>query len=202
MSTFSWKNIKRQADDASKPVPKDWYDLQVSKADVKQASTGALMISARLTIVSGPYANRVLFTNFVLSLDNPTALAIFFRNLAAFGMDDSFFETLSGAESDDPSVGLQAIANSLVDRMARGEVSTRTYQGTERNEITQFARAQGTGAPTFGGGGGFSQSASGAPGIPSLPATTTPPMASPSIPSVPDSAPAPATVAPPAPPVF
>lgn len=198
MSTFSWKNIKKQADDASKPVPKDWYDLQVSKADVKQASTGALMISARLKIVSGPYANRVLFTNFVLSLDNPTALAIFFRNLAAFGMDDAFFETLSGAEGDDPSVGLQAIANNLVDRMARGEVSTRTYQGTERNEITQFARIQGAGAPTFGGGGGFSQLTSGAPGIPSLPTTTTPPVA----PTVPDSTSAPTPVAPPAPPVF
>lgn len=202
MSTFSWKNLKKQADDASRPLPKDWYDLQVSKAEVRQAGTGSLMISARLKVTSGPYANRPLFTNFVLSADNPIALAIFFRNLAAFGLDDAFFETLTGPE-DDPSVGLQTVANNLVDRVARGEVGIRTYQGTERNEVLQFARVQG--GTTAVSGGAISIGAPSVPGVsgggtsmaPMIPSTAIPPT------TLPTSTAQNAIVeAPPAPPVF
>lgn len=143
VTSKSWGDLKKQADDASRPVPKDWYDVIITKADLTTASTGSLMIKAQLKIVGGPYNNRMLFTNFVLSTENSIALSIFFRNMSAFGLDDAFFASLAGADAD-PEVGMQTVAQTLVGRVARADVGIRTWQGQERNEVGQFARQTNT----------------------------------------------------------
>lgn len=141
MTSRSWGDLKKTADDASRPIPKDWYDVIISKAVANTASTGSPMIKVQMKVVGGPYNNRVLFTNFVLSTENAVALSIFFRNVDAFGLDDAFFTSLGGADSD-PAIGMQTVAAALIGRTARAEVGIRTWQGQERNEVQQCAKPQ------------------------------------------------------------
>lgn len=184
MTTVSWKSLKQSADDASRPLPKDWYLLEVVKTEATTASTGSPMIKAQLRVIDGPANGRVLFTNFVLSLDNPNALIIFFRHMASFGFDDTFFDTLP----EDAAIGLQVVADNLIGRTVMAEVGTRIFQGSERNEIQQYKPAsnapggQGVATPagTSGSVGrpptGGSGAANGTPPVPSVPSTPPTPV--------------------------
>jgi hypothetical protein len=144
--TINWKDLRKQADDATKPVPADWYEVIVDKAEAKQAQTGSQMIAAQFKIETGPHAGRTVFTNFVFTPDKAFALNIFFRNMEALGVDGSFFAQLQEA-----GFGVEAamakIAETIAGRRARIEVGMRTWNGQERNEVKNMA------APTTGPGG-------------------------------------------------
>lgn len=140
MSGINWQDLKKAADDATKALPSDWYDVVVKKADQKTASTGSEMISVQFEVATGPHAGRALFTNFVLTPDSSFALSIFFRNLAALGIDDAFFRQLSDSGMD-AKASLTAIAGVLSDRRARVEVGTRVWQGQDRNEVKNMSAA-------------------------------------------------------------
>jgi hypothetical protein len=185
VTSQTWQSLKKQADDASKPLPDDWYEVTVAKAEVKTASTGSLMIVAQLAVTAGPHTNRRLFNNFVLSVDSSFALSMFFKNMTAFGLDDNFFAQLP-VNGDDWSPGLQLVAEALLGRNAKAQVGTRTWNGQERNEILQLAQSTRVGAPTVnvvtpGGssnsaptpnlGGGTQVAAASVPPVPSVVAT-------------------------------
>lgn len=167
MTTTTWKALKKQAEDATKPVPKDWYDLQVIKAEQKTASTGSLMISCQFRVDSGPQAGKTgIFNNFVFSPENSFALAMFFRNLEAFGFDDRFFGQLE-ENGIDIETGLSIIAAQLPNRYVRAELGVKTWNNQDRNEIIGVTTPTGNyanppatvtpvtgGVPVPGGGGG------------------------------------------------
>lgn len=146
MGGVNWADLKKTADDATKPLPKDWYEVVVDSAERKTASTGSEMISVKFKVDAGPHAGRVLFTNFVLSPDSGFALSLFFRNLAALGVDEGFFNGLSQSGMD-IQASLAAIAQAIVGRRASVEVGIRQWQGQDRNEVTNM---KGT---TTGAGG-------------------------------------------------
>lgn len=152
MSGVNWADLKKTADDATKPLPKDWYEVVVDSADQKTASTGSEMIAVKFKVDSGPHAGRVLFTNLVLSPDSGFALSLFFRNLGALGIDDGFFNQLS-ASGMDVRASLTSIAQTIVGRRARVEVGIRQWQGQDRNEVTNMQAAT-TGAGGVPGGPG------------------------------------------------
>lgn len=136
MAETTWGALRKTAEDASKPLPKDTYDVTVSKAESTVASTGSPMIKATLDVKSGPQAgNRKLFTQFVMKADAPFAVQMFFTNLAAFGLGEQFFAQLP----DDLEAGMPIIADALVGRSARANVEPRPYQGVERDNVTGFA---------------------------------------------------------------
>lgn len=141
-TSVSWGALKKTAEDATKPLPVDWYDMVVVKAEFKTASTGNLMIAAQLEVIAGPSKTRRVFTNFVLAVDNGFALSLFFRRMAAFGLDDAFFTTL---EQYAPEQGMSIIAQSLVNRAARVKVGIRQWQGQDRNDCEEFAPLAQTG---------------------------------------------------------
>lgn len=196
MTSKSWGDLKKQADDASRPVPKDQYDVVVTKAELTTASTGSLMIKSQMKIVGGPYNNRTLFTNFVLSTENSIALSIFFKNMAAFGLDDAFFGSLAGPDSD-PEVGMQTVAVTLVGRTARADVSIRTWQGQDRNEVGQFVKSTNqlvglstgptmtvngaTSAPVPNIGSVSAAAGASTPPVPSIPQNTAPSHVAPQV---------------------
>lgn len=107
-------------------LPNDEYEVVVTDAKAKVASTGRNMIETKYRVENGPYKGRTIFNNFVIVTDNTTAKSIFFRNMAAMGLKTEFFR-------NNPS--LEDVADALVERRCRVRVSTRTYGGQERNQV-------------------------------------------------------------------
>jgi hypothetical protein len=177
----SWGDLLNDAGgagDSFEPIPPGDYDFEISQADVKQTQNGKTMYSVRCKVESGPHANRLVFHNFVVSPENPNALAMFFRQLNVLGLNREFFAQNPGDHH---------VAEALVGKRFRGQVTIKTWQGQDRNEVKQFytavSGALGNGTPTPG------------PQIPTPQASQpAPPPAAP--PAAPAPAPAPAYAAP------
>lgn len=120
-------------------IPDGDYDIVCSQADATKASTGSLMIKVRLKIEGGPQDGRVVFSQIVLTMDNPNALAMWFRQMAAFGLTDSFW-------TGNPSMSM--VAEQLVGRKARATIGHREWQGVDRNEVKAVKARPGFANPT------------------------------------------------------
>lgn len=186
MAEMSWGSLRKTAEDASKPLPKDWYDVTVEKAENTVASTGSPMIKATLQVMSGPQAgNRKVWTQFVFKPDSPFALQMFFKNLAAFGLDDAFFNTLPA----NPEAGMPIIAAKIQGASARALIGPRAYQGTERDNVEELSAPQGGGArPTSIAPAPTAAAAGAAPAAP-VPAGASPIAPTPSVAPAPQSVP-------------
>lgn len=143
MPSKSWTELLTEAGDAGNydPLPDGDYDFIVGESKAQQASTGKQMYVITARVETGPYANKPVFHNFVLSPDNPNALGFFFRNMGVFGLSREFF-------ASNPS-DFQ-VAEALKGRRFRAQIGTRKWQGQDRNEIKAFfpPAGQGVGAPT------------------------------------------------------
>src|SRR5689334_22188440 len=94
MPIRSWGDLLNDAGgagDSFEPLPSGDYDFEISQADVKQTQNGKTMYAVRAKVESGPHANRLVFHNFVVSPENPNALAMFFRQLNVLGLNREFF---------------------------------------------------------------------------------------------------------------
>jgi len=185
------------------------YDIEIIKSDAVRSGNDKPMIKVQGRVLSGPYEKRQIFNNFVLSTDNPNAMAIFFRHMKCMGLDDSFFASM-GQNGD-----MATVASALVGRRSRWTLGIRQWQGEDRNEVKGIKPYTGApGAPAMTGpsanfgppGGGPSTTFN--PGGPTpatayvttpppAPAPVAPPVSAPVTPPQPVAPP----VAPPAPPV-
>jgi hypothetical protein len=168
------------------------YDFEVVDTLVKQsASSTNEMIVAKMRCLVGPYAGKHVTNNFVLTVDNPTALNIFFRHMTAFGLDDRFFAQIG-------SGNLAPVAAALKGRRARITIGHRTWNGAPQNDIkainplTDGMMAQSVGQPPV--------APSAVPPPPPPQPATPPPPAAAQVPPPPPPAPASAAVPPPPPP--
>ena len=163
MSEFDWNALRQIGEDATRALPVGKYRVIVTKAEAVKASTGADMIKATFEVMEGQFKGRNLFNNFVLSTEKPFALAMFFKNLAAFGLDGNFFAQNPG--------NLDAVAANLVNKQAVVGVKIEPFQGLDRNQVESCE-------PVTGGIGlssGPSLSVPSIPaGVPSIPQAGTP----------------------------
>lgn len=180
--TVRWGDLKKKAEDALKPLPEGTLvNVIVEKAEAKFASTGSLMIAANLAVYEGPYQNRKIFNNFVLTPDNDFAMNMFFARMGAFGIDGAFFDALSAMEGAPIEQHMAWIAEALVGRKAALTMAApRAYQGVERDNPGSFAAIPGQPPAVFNP----SAATGGAPGLggavtaaatttaPSIPAST------------------------------
>jgi hypothetical protein len=160
MSTIDWSALKKEADDAIKPLDEGDYDLLVEKSELKfAAKTGAPMVVLQMKVVNGPKSGRIVFTNIVFSTDKAFALAMWFKKLAAFGLDDAYFAR--GPELDD-------IAVSLLGRYVTATLGIREWNDTKSNDVSSFKPTIGAiqpnnlmigGGPLLPGGGPTPKSA-------------------------------------------
>lgn len=129
MTTYDFSKLLQDAK-AGSAWPIGDYDFEVIDTLVKTSSSGSgnEMIVTKLRCLVGPYASKTITNNFVLTADNPSALNIFFRHMAAFGLDDSFFGQLG-------SQGLAPVAQALKGRRARITIGHRQWNGTNQNDI-------------------------------------------------------------------
>lgn len=178
MGEIDWKALKQQADDATRPLEDGDYPVQVTKSEMKIATTGAPMIVVSLTVSGGPRAGRVLFNNFVFSPEKAFALKMWFDALGAFGIDDAVFST-------GPSI--EQIAQLLMGRSAIVTVGQKEYpagSGVMRNECKSFKRG---GAPGIPGSPMVGVSAGVPSGVPSASMPPVPSVSS-SLPPIPQPA--------------
>lgn len=181
--SVAWGQLKQTADDAIRPLDVGTYLFLCSKAEHRRASTGAHMVVANLNVQGGPKHGKSLMHNFVFSPDNSFALAMWFRNFEAFGIDSNFFTALTGNLDQD----MPMIASALVGRTAMATVSIRKFQGQDRNQFDSFAPAVGVNAMMSGPTAGVT---SGAPSVPTPTAGINPGV--PGVPGVPQGIPTPA----------
>ncbi|QDK02683.1 hypothetical protein PP304_gp187 [Gordonia phage Phendrix] len=132
MPMKSWADLVEDAGDTDfKALPQADYDLKIIKSEPKQASSGKTMFAITCEVVEGPHKGRRVWSNMVVSPENPQALNIFFRQMAAIGIDRSFFATNPSDHN---------VAQAMEGKEFRGSIKVKQYQGNDRNEIAAFAR--------------------------------------------------------------
>lgn len=137
-NSVNWSDLKKSADDATKPAPEGDYIVEVKKADSTTAQTsGNPMYKLQASITEGPAAGKTVFTNVNVTLGNAFALSIFFRNMAAFGMGDDYFAAGPSHEQ---------VCADLVGRRAIWSLGIRQWQGVDRNEVTGMKALEGPNA--------------------------------------------------------
>lgn len=80
------------------PLTPGPYPARVEAAEAKSTSTGKKMYSLTFVVESGPSAGRKQWTNFVISPESATSLAINFRQMAALGVDATFLASLQSMD--------------------------------------------------------------------------------------------------------
>jgi hypothetical protein len=144
VASTDWNALLETAGSSSfEPLPPSEYEVEVEKAEAKKASSsGKLMFVVTFKVTSGPYANRKLWNNYVVSPESEGAMGFFFRHMKAFGLNADFFK--SNPHED-------TVAAALVGKHVKLEVGQRTWQGEIKNDVKNTkpstAVSNGSGAP-------------------------------------------------------
>jgi hypothetical protein len=136
VTTKSWNDLLNESKGQLDPVPDGEYPVKIIDARDDKSQTQKLMFRVKFQITEGPHQGRKIPNQFVVSDDNPMALAIFFRHMEAMGLDANFF-----AADPNPS----QVADNMLNRECRIVLGTRTWQGVERNDVKGIL-------PPLGGG--------------------------------------------------
>jgi hypothetical protein len=147
MSTFNWSDLQQAADDAGFTVlsPRKGADAEVVDATFKKTANGKDQYAVRFKLLGGPDDGKSVFNNFVISPDNANALGFFFRHMAALGLTREYFA------SNPPK---EAVAKALVGRRCRLDISIRTWNDQDRNQVDNVLPPIGgatTVSPAVGG---------------------------------------------------
>jgi hypothetical protein len=169
---YNWGEMHKDATTALEGE----FPLVIVSAEAAKTSTGDKdMIKYKAKIESGPYVDRPLWGQFVISPESPVAMRILFSHLGVLGLDDKFFAA-------NPTAPVAVIAKALEGRRAIGVIGSREWMGAKREEIQSWKPALGGpgGSSSLGTLGGFNGSSVGSSGIPagvpsspSTPATET-----------------------------
>jgi uncharacterized protein DUF669 len=183
VSELDWAALVKDSQDLV--LPDGDYNVLVADADATRSANGKPMYKTKLRVIDGPKKDRLLLTQFTVSAENPFALRIFFQQMAAFGLTTDYFIT---------NPPIEQVAANLLNRLATVTVSTREFQGSDRNQVDQVRPYQGggpmppgvvTGPPVAGATAGSPVGGPPVPTAPSAPPTAVPTAAPPSGPPVP-----------------
>lgn len=134
MSTLNWAELIKSAGDVSsnyEALPDGEYDLTVIEATAKVTTSGKTMFSLKTQVNGGPYNNRLVWDNLVISPENENALKIFFAKMNALGIPQDYFMRV-------PTPTNGEIEQVLVGRKFRGSIGSRVYNGKKSNEIRRY----------------------------------------------------------------
>ncbi len=135
--TFNWSTNYDEAADALKPFENGKYRMRVRDSGSRRASTGSPMVTITLEALDGPRAGKTHNTQIVMSLDptKPMGRAMFFNQMAAFGLNRDFFVTLPS----DVDAAMAQIADAIRGRtvvVTMGIQQDGAYKG--RNEVRGY----------------------------------------------------------------
>lgn len=120
---------------AFEPLPAGDYDVRIAESSAVRASTGKPMIKVRFEVTSGPRAGRKFFHNFVITTQGENAekaMAVFFRNMKVFGLDEAYFR------SDPP---LDQVAKAVLGKVCKVTTTVREWQGQLNENVTRIQAA-------------------------------------------------------------
>jgi hypothetical protein len=181
MSTSPFSELIKQAAEAKfVVVPAETYAVICKDASSTTSSTGKPMLKLNVRIVLGPHKGAGTITQQTLSAENPAAVQIFLKFLAAFGLDEDFLQSLPPAADGGPN--FVAVASALKGRVAMAKFDVHEWAGEDRNGVERFTKpkpeeeaairqvleSEGTaagafGAPSAGPADPFAASAEAAP---------------------------------------
>jgi hypothetical protein len=122
-----WDELRKLSEESGfSAVPNGEYTVFIDSCTPAESSSGKQMFKVRFKIEDGPHAGSPIFTNWVLSTENGVALGFFFRKMAAIGLDHAYFDK-------DPSI--EQVAKDMENRRCIAEVTTREWNGQERNDV-------------------------------------------------------------------
>lgn len=141
MATVPWKTLRENAEIPNNdPVPAGTYEAREDGTTFRPTATGKNMFMTTFVITAGPLAGRKVWNNFVVSPESPKAMGFFFKDMAALGADDAFFETEPTNEAICARI---AGANvTITVRLQKDDPS--------RNEVARIAPAGGAAAASGG----------------------------------------------------
>lgn len=144
MGAIDWKAARADAKAATVLIPDGEFPFECISAEAKLSNGGAPQIVADFLCLDEKYSKRTVRHWFTLTQDNPTALDIWFRTMAVFGMGESYWDK-------DPE--MEDIAEKIMGSRVTGKVITDNWNGQDRNKISYFKKA--------GAGAGAKKSATG-----------------------------------------
>lgn len=136
MSELDWAVLQKEAEGA-KALPEQDYAMICIEAEATTSSNGKPMIKSRWRITEGPFTDRKVGTNFVISAESAVALKIFFQQMAELGLTADYFAS---------KPAMTEVANALRGRVAVVTLGVRAWQGVDRNEFKNL-RAFPEGVP-------------------------------------------------------
>lgn len=122
-------DMYKDAADALKPLPDGEYQASVSDAEATKSSNGKPMIKVKLAVKKLDGGVKIVTSQLVISEENPTAVAIFFKHLEAFGLTAAFWTN---------STTLEQAAAQMRGKSVRVVLATREWQGAPRNEVANW----------------------------------------------------------------
>ena len=180
------------------------YVAKIIESEYKDSSNGKPQIKTRWEVTQGPKAGfKGLWNYFTLTVDNPNAMSIFYRQMTALGITSEFMQSLANV---DPKTAMKHIAGALLNRSA--SIKVKVDQEWNNNKIDRInplspeMSLPGAGAPQAAGNPFPPAAPVASPVAPAAPATpAAPPVqeAAPVAPPVPTEAPAAAQSVPAAP---
>lgn len=128
----TWGALIKDAQKASEPVAEGKTRVRIVDSQATKSSTGKLMFNVKTELLTGPDVKRKITTNITLSPENGTALAIFFQNMDAMGLDATFF-----AQEPNPD----QVAAAMIGREADVMIKHETWQGVVRGKIDRWIKS-------------------------------------------------------------
>jgi hypothetical protein len=133
MGTINYGALAAEASKGFAPIPIGPYDVEVTGAEFKVASTGKPMYKVEFTIANGPNKGRKVWTNLVMTLDNPNAMGAFFGKMRALGLGTEFFAALPAENAEG------VVCQTLIGRPAIVTVKHRDYNGQAQNDVDKIS---------------------------------------------------------------
>lgn len=151
------------------------YVAKIIESEYRSSSNGKPQIKTRWEVVSGPKAGfKGLWNYFTLTVDNPNAMAIFYRQMTALGITNEFMATLANAT---PEVAMKQIAQALEGRQAKVKVTIDKEYNNNKIERINPVSPEFAVTGNAGGSSPFPGATPAAPPAPSVPAPAETPAA-------------------------
>lgn len=110
------------------------YVAKIIESEYRTSSTNKPQIKTRWEVIAGPKAGfKGLWNYFTLTLDNPNALSIFYRQMSVLGITGEFLQSLANV---DPATAMKHIAAALEGRAAN--IKVKVDQEYNNNKIERI----------------------------------------------------------------
>lgn len=134
MTQLNWNELLEAADSSGggdyAPIPEGVYELKIVESAPAMSSTGKVMFKVKSEVQSGPHARRLVWDNIVVSPENPKSMNIFFLQMGSLGLSREYFSQQQPNNDQ--------IASAMKDRLFRGQIGIRHWNGKDSNEINRY----------------------------------------------------------------